>query len=403
VHILYFHQHFSTPNGSTGTRSYEFARRLVQEGHKVTLVCGSYWLADSGLRGKYQGGRRRGIVDGIEVIEFDLQYSNSDSFLTRTITFIKYAVNGIKLALSLKYNLLFASSTPLTASIPGIFARVFRNKPFIFEVRDLWPELPKAMGVIENPFILKLMDLLETASYKTASACIGLSPGIVDGIKSKSPQKRVAMIPNGCDLHLTKQKNNFKKNGSINAIFTGAHGIANGLDAILDAAKILKQKERSDINFQFIGDGMLKPKLKERVKKEELSNCEFLDPIPKKELFQYIQRHADVGLMILANVPAFYYGTSPNKFFDYIAAGLPVVTNYPGWVAEMITENENGIAVSPENSTAFADAMEILADDCSKLKSFGKNSYKLAELKFGRKLLSKKFTKFVFEVYETSN
>ena len=147
------------------------------------MICGSYWIANSGLDGPFKNSYRSGNVDGINVIEFDLDYSNNDNFIKRSITFFKFSFKGIQLAIKEDYDLVFATSTPLTSSIPGIFAKIIRKKSFVFEVRDLWPELPKAMGVIKNPIILFLMSLLEFFSYKSAVACIGLSPGIVKGIK----------------------------------------------------------------------------------------------------------------------------------------------------------------------------------------------------------------------------
>lgn len=185
MNILYFHQHFSTPKGSTGIRSYEMAKRLIHHGHHVTMVCGTYGGGETGLDSTFVSGKREGIVDGIRIIEFDLAYSNSDGFIKRSMTFIKFALKSIGLAFTEKYDVLFATTTPLTAGIPGIFARWLRGKPFVFEVRDLWPELPKEMGVIRNPVILSLMSLLEWASYRSAHRCIGLSPGIVDGIKKR--------------------------------------------------------------------------------------------------------------------------------------------------------------------------------------------------------------------------
>ena len=221
--ILYYHQHFSTPKGATGTRSYEFAQKLIKRGHVVTIVCGSYWIAETGLAGAFVGGQRTGTVDGIRVIELELEYSNSDNFLWRTFVFFRYSVQGVRIALKENYDILFATSTPLMAGIPGIFAKIFRSKPFIFEVRDLWPELPKEMKVITNPIILKLMDWLETILYKTATACIGLSPGIVDGIKKKTPNKKLAMVPNGCDLNLVYNVTKNTKDKKFIAVFTGAH------------------------------------------------------------------------------------------------------------------------------------------------------------------------------------
>ncbi len=403
--ILYFHQHFGTPSGSGGTRSYEFARRLVSNGHSVTLVCGSMALSNTGLTDSFTGGIRCGSVDGIEVIEFNLPYANKHSFIKRSWQFIKYAIRSTKIAMLADYDLVFATSTPLTAGIPGIFARTFRGKPFIFEVRDLWPELPREMGVIKNPIVLQAMDWLEWLSYHAASGCIGLSPGIVKGIMRKGiPKDNIRMIPNGCDHNIfgdervIKKRPPFALDTDLLATFTGAHGIANGLDAVLDAAAMLKKKNRNDIKILFIGDGMLKPHLKKRASNEGLDNCFFMDPIPKNQLAE-IQKGVDVGLMILANVPAFYYGTSPNKFFDYIATGLPVLNNYPGWLADLIKENNCGMAVEPDQPEAFADALIYMAEHKDELSKMGQHARALAEREFSRDKLADDFISFLETAY----
>lgn len=402
--VLYFHQHFSTPAGSTGTRSYEMAQRLLARGHQVTMVCGSGQMASSGLHDKPVKGMRRGMVDGIEVIELCLPYSNYDSLLRRSWIFLLFAWRSIGLALRLDYDLLFATSTPLTAGIPGIFAHLLRRKPFVFEVRDLWPELPRAMGAVTNPVVLWGMGVLEWLSYHTAKGCIGLSPGIVKGIVRRGiAERNVAMIPNGCDLELFDPAKGVSlrpegtHSGDFLAVFTGAHGMANGLDAVLDAAAELKEKGRSDIKMIFFGDGKVKPALMKRAGDEGLDNCLFMDPVPKLKLTAYL-RGADAGLMILANVPAFYYGTSPNKFFDYIAIGMPVINNYPGWLAEMIEECKCGIAVEPENPSAFAEALERLADDRKMAEHMGMNARHLAERNFNRLDLANRFVDFLERV-----
>lgn len=395
--ILYFHQHFSTPDGSTGTRSYEMARMLITRGHEVTMVCGSSLVGRTGLSGDFIRGRREGLVDGIRVVELELPYSNRDGFIKRSWTFLKFAFKGIQQALTGDYDLLFATSTPLTAGIPGIFARLLRRKPFVFEVRDLWPELPREMGVITNPLILLAMGTLEWLSYRTANACIGLSPGIVDGIAMRGvPRDKITMIPNGCDLDLFDplKATAIKPTGSedcFSAVFTGAHGMANGLDAVLDAAAILKARGRDDIRLVFIGDGKLKPLLIKRADQENLDNCLFFDPVPKRELTSLIHG-CDVGMMVLNNVPAFYFGTSPNKFFDYIASGKPVLNNYPGWLAGLIHENGCGVAVPPQDPEAFADALERLSSDREQLVIMGKKARDLAEREFDRRRLAERFS-----------
>jgi glycosyltransferase involved in cell wall biosynthesis len=399
--ILYFHQHFSTPSGSTGTRPYEMAKSLIAHGHDVTIVCGSYMTGNSGLQVEPVQGIRKGIVDGIEVIELYLPYSNYDSLLKRSWIFFLYAMRSIAPVMQMQYDIIFASSTPLTAGIPGIIASLIRRKPFVFEVRDLWPELPREMKVITNPIVLGAMSLLEWVSYHSATGCIGLSPGIVQGIhRTGVSADKIEMVPNGCDLELFTPWNGevlrpegIKKDDFL-AVFTGAHGLANGLDAVLDAAKVLKIHGRNDIKLLFIGDGKLKPELVSRANREGLDNCIFLNPVSKYKLTSYL-RGADVGLMILANVPAFFYGTSPNKFFDYIATGLPVINNYSGWLAEIIQENNCGIVVEANNPEAFADALEAMANNRDLINQMGLNSRKLAEREFDRKNLGNHFVDFL--------
>jgi len=399
MRVLYFHQHFSTADGATGTRSHEMARRLVARGHQVTMVCGSYDAAHTGLDGAFTRGRRRGDVDGVDVIELELPYANDHGFVRRTWTFVLFAFSSVWIALREPLDVIVATSTPLTAGIPGIVARWVRRRPFVFEVRDLWPELPRAMGVISNPVVLTLMSWLEWLSYHSAVRCIGLAPGIVDGIAARGvDRERITLVPNGCDFDVFSPSDDRSSRaeflpsvgeGDFVAIFMGAHGVANGLDAVLDTAAELQRRGRSDIRLVLIGRGKLKATLMERAAAEQLP-VEFLEPVPKRQLARLLAG-VDAGLMVLADVPAFYHGTSPNKFFDYIAAGLPVVNNYPGWLAGMIEDNECGHAVPPGDPGAFADALEALADDPEARRRMGLRARELAEREFGRDQLAERF------------
>ena len=334
------------------------------------------------------------------MIEVDLAYSNRDGFLKRTKTFVSFMLRTSKFIFTEEYDLLFATTTPLTVGVPGILGRWLRRKPFVFEVRDLWPELPRAMGVIRNPFVLWAMGVLEWASYRSAHRLIGLSPGIVEGIARRGvAQARIAMVPNGCDLDIFSSnavpwQPEQVRDGDLMAVFAGAHGLANGLDAVIDAAAVLHQRGREDIRIVLIGSGMRKPALIERVEREGLGNLIFLDPVRKTELVGLLKR-ADVGLQVLADVPAFYYGTSPNKFFDYIAVGLPVLNNYPGWLADMISEAGCGIAVPPQDPYAFAEALVTLADDRTSNHAMSLRARTLAEERFAREMLADRWAKWV--------
>lgn len=397
MRVLYFHQHFITPDGSGGTRSYEFARALIARGHQVTMVCGRNTQQNLALTWDAQRGWHRGTADGIDVISLPLAYSNRDSIARRAWVFLHFAWRSIGIALRANYDVLFATSTPLTAALPGIAMKLARRgKPFVFEVRDLWPELPRALGM-KNPLMLGGMGALEWMAYRCADICVGLSPGIVEGIRRRAPfGRRVEIIPNGCDLELFAPAKRAPLTlpgilpSDFVAGFTGAHGPANDLNAVLDAAAELKRRGRKDIKLVLIGDGKQKEALVVRAQGERLDNCLFFPPIKKTEIAR-ITSSMDCGLQILANVPAFYFGTSPNKFFDYIAAGLPVACNYPGWLAEIIVEQRCGVVARAGDAGSLADELSMLADNRAEAKAMGLRARRLAEQRFDRQHLAGRF------------
>jgi glycosyltransferase involved in cell wall biosynthesis len=399
------------------------------------MICGASDTAQTGLAPSPTAGstvRRstaavRGIVDGIDVIALPVPYSNRDGLARRALVFTRFALRALAAALREPCDLVFATSTPLTAAIPGVAAKWFRRKPFVFEVRDLWPELPRAMG-LKNPFLLGVMSLLEWLGYHAADGVVGLSPGIVEGIRKRAPRKTpVVMVPNGCDLELFKPAEMPATTalaattlpvatstptststattplsavfpgiqpGDFVAGFTGAHGPANGLDAVLDAAAALKRRGPNRIKLLFVGDGKSKAALVERARREGLDNCVFAGPVAKTALAG-ITAALDCGLMVLKDVPAFYRGTSPNKFFDYIAAGVPVLNNYPGWLAGMVADNACGVVVAPGDADAFADALLQLAAAPDGNAAMRRASRALAEREFSREKLASEFCGFL--------
>ena len=404
MRIVYFHQYFSTPQGAWSARSYEMARRLVDRGHSVTMVCGVNRLSDPGISGPVRRGWRSGTVDGICVKQVAMPYSNYLSVPRRSWVFLRVAFKAVAFALRGDYDLFFATSTPLTAAIPGICAKLFRGKKFVFEVRDLWPEVPRQMGAIRNPIAFWALLGLEWLAYRTADACIALSPGIEAGIRRRSRlDLPVSMVPNVSDLELFRpgKESSERFDGTDDddfvCVFTGAHGIANGLEAVLAAAKLLHRDGNRDVKFVFIGDGKKKPELIRRADEAGLDNCIFLDPVPREKLANTLAS-ADVGLMILANIEGFQYGTSPNKFFDYISAGLPVIVNYPGWLAELVTEQSSGLAVPSGEPAAFVEAVNELKSNPILAREMGERSRQLAKNEFSLERLSNRFADFLENV-----
>ena len=406
MHVAYIHQHFSTKRGAKGTRSYEMARRLIGAGHRVTMICGAHELSDAGGAGSATGAVCESEVDGIRVLRLNEPYANRMGFARRVLAFGRFARAAGKLVAELDADLVFATSTPLTVGIPGMKGARRLGVPFVFEVRDLWPELAIVMGVIRNPLLKWYLRRMERRIYFAASHIIALAPGIREGVAARGyPADRISMIPNSCDLDLFVPSNEplddarFGAADDFRLVFTGAHGRANGLDAVLDAAAELKRRGVRGVRFVFIGDGGRRVQLMERSRREGLDEMTcWVKSIPKEELARILPR-MNVGMMILKNLPAFYYGTSPNKFFDYIASGLPVLNNYPGWLAGLIEKHRCGSAIGPDDAAAFADAVLRLRENRNDLREMGRRARMLAEAEFSRDTLGERLVKVLEQVY----
>lgn len=398
MRILFYHQYFKTPLLHGGTRSYEMSKAFIERGHEVTVVC-SY---DPGLCLKKTGGKRyAGNIEGINIVAYDVPYSNKMGLYRRSLAFAEFSMRSLPEVCRQKYDLLFASSTPISIALAGIFSKIVKpRKKFVFEVCDLWPDVPIALGV-RNPLFTVPMRIFEWCAYNFSDACIGLSSDMVDGIRRRSSKnKPVVLIPNFADTETFKPSSEKGVDldgiepGDFTAIFTGAHGIANGLDSVLDMAKVLKDRGIKTIKIALIGDGKMKPELVKRAARDGLDNVKFYDPMQKSKLARILER-ADAGLMVLKDVPAFYYGTSPNKYFDYLSCGIPIVTNIRGWISDDIIRNKCGLSVPPNNPGAFADALQTLEKSKETRTNMGIAARKLAEEKYSKKNLTRKMTDFL--------
>ena len=407
MHVAYIHQHFSTPKGATGTRSYEMSKRLISAGHRVTMICGDYAVGDRAPATGTEVSEYE--VEGIRVLRLAEPYSNEMSFARRVLAFGRFARKAAPLVAATNADLVLATSTPLTVGLPGKKAAKKLSVPFVFEVRDLWPELAIAMNVVRNPLLKWYTRRMERTIYASADRIIALAPGIKEGIcKIGYPADRIDMIPNSADLDLFRPSHEalhderFGSPEEFRLVFTGAHGLANGLDAVLGAAIDLKRRGITGIRFVFIGQGSQRDRLIAHAHEQGLRDTiSWVPSMPKQELAQVLPRF-DVGMMILANIPSFYYGTSPNKFFDYIACGLPVLNNYPGWLAGMIEENRCGLVVPPDDPKAFADAVLDLRDRRDELPEIGERSRQLAEAHFSRDRLGEAFVQALQRTCDSS-
>ncbi|BDG74978.1 glycosyltransferase family 4 protein [Roseomonas fluvialis] len=395
MRILYLHQHHSGPGGSTGTRSDGLTRALAARGHAVTLACGRYEGAVSGLDGPFRRGRREGRVGAVRVVEFDIPCGNAMGLRARAIAFLRFAARATHLAMRGDFDLVVASSTPLTVAIPALAARALRSTPFVFEIRDPWPELPRALGGVPRP-VLAAMDHMADAACRRAAAIVALSDGMAQTARARGAEPaRVHVVPNGCDLHLfgphvASWRPAIAAPWECLAVYAGAHGRANGLDSLLDAAAVLRDRGETRLRILLVGDGGAKPGLVARAQADGLCNVTFLDPMPRARLGA-LYAGSQVALHLLAGLPEFAEWTAPNKIMDGLAAGLPVVTNQGGRAARIVAEGPSGIAVPAGDAAALADALARLADDPALRVRMGAAARRQAVTTWDRRLLAERF------------
>lgn len=382
-----------------GTRSYEFAKHFVRQGHQVTMLTGDSSLPD--VKAEREGAfYRRYTLDGITVIAVKNRYSNYMGFIRRAISFFTFVLFSSIIGLAQKgHDVVLATSTPLTVAIPALLIKKINKIPFVFEVRDLWPEAPIQIGAIRSPALISLLQALERKTYREAEHIVALSPGMQKGVIAAGvdPQK-VTVIPNCSDLDLfseanieadalTAYKEKYGLDGKLVVLHGGAMGIANGLEYVIEAANLLHKQNEQGIAILLAGDGKTKPQLEALCRQHGLSNVIFTGAIPRKEM-PLLLAVSDITITSFKNLPILATN-SPNKFFDSLAAAKPVVVNSAGWTKELVEKYQAGFYVDAEKPEELASLLVNVRDGQYDLREMGKRARRLAEEQYERIQLAK--------------
>ncbi|GHV71455.1 glycosyltransferase WbuB [Spirochaetia bacterium] len=385
--IVYFYQNFSTPKGAWGTRVYEFAKNWVREGHSVTVVTSTFAKSDITTKKFFE----TQFYDGICVKIISMKLDNKQGSLKRILTWFVYMLVSCWYALILPADVVVASSGPITVGVPGLVARYLGKKKFVFEVRDIWPQGAIELGVLKNKLLIKMAYWLEKCCYMAASYIIALSPGMVDDILRRYPDRKVVSVTNSANIPLFSTPSDFdigKYKDKKYAIYTGNIGKVNNSEWLCKTARILKNKGRDDILILLIGDGQSRKLLQEDAEQNDITNLIFLDLMPKTQLVAYLQP-AMISLVPLKGCPILA-SSSPNKFFESLAAGVPVIQNTNGWMKSFLADNDVGFTIAPDDSTALADLLIKIADGVIDIKTMGLQAQKIAKEQFDKDYLAKK-------------
>ncbi len=401
--ILLIHQYFLEKNDGGGSRFNEMAKAWAAQGHEVTVLAGMVHYATGKKEERYKGKFTyldKQFYDKVDVIRCHVSESYNSSFLGRLWAYFSFVFGSIYAGLFKvkgKHDVILVTSPPLFVGITAYILSLFKRLPFVFEVRDLWPESAIDTGVLQNKLIIKFAYWFENLIYKKAKLVNVLTPAFRTKLIEKGvPENKVIFIPNAADFSLAEEVQKdfdafaFKKSIGLedNFVITyvGAHGVANHLIQLLDAAELLKD---TNVIFQLVGSGMRKESLIEEKNKRGLKNIIFRDPVPKAEVFKYILA-SDMGASVLKKVDTFKTIYS-NKTFDYMSCKKPTLLAIDGVSRELIEEADCGIYVEPENPMAIANGIKEILTNSQHLEEMGHNGYEHAIKNFDRTVLASRY------------
>ncbi|RMG46677.1 MAG: glycosyltransferase WbuB [Acidobacteria bacterium] len=378
MRILYFVQYFNLPDEPGGSRPYQFARQWARAGHEVTVVTGALNHKTLTVPERFRGRLiARETIDGVRVLRVWSYAGIRGSFGRRLLNFLSYAVTATLAGLirAGSADIVYASSTPLTVGLPGALTAAVRRAPFVFEVRDLWPQSAVVAGVLRKRGPLTLAARwFAWRLYRRAARVVAVTRGIESGLIDEGvPPEKVLFVPNGVDDWMLEagERPVPERPDRFRVVYCGAHGRWNGLDQILEAAELLRE---DPVEFVFIGDGDERARLEERARRAGLDHVRFVGAVPKREAFEQL-RAASANVVVTWRHP-FQRMVLANKIFDYLAAGRPVIVAAEGEMAELVRRAGCGLVTPPEDPPALARAVRELAamreEELARLGSSGR-------------------------------
>lgn len=393
--ILYIHQYFETPEESGRTRSYWFAKELVRKGYDVNVIT-SMHSHSKRTAGVYD-------IEGIKVTYLENSYDNTMSIGSKVWSFLRFMFMSSWVCLRMKnVDLVYATSTPLTVGIPALVRKWLKGTPFVFEVRDLWPEFPIQVGAIKNKGVISVLRWMEKLIYSNSRHVVALSPGMKDGVVSAGvPDTKVTVIPNmskpdlfyphECDKQVACKYRLEKQN--FNVIHFGTLGVANGLEYIIHAAYKLHKSEVANIQFYFAGMGAMEEKLTSMVQEFGMNNVHFLGYMNTYEVSEIVNC-CDITVTSFADLPVLETN-SPNKLFDSLAAGKAVIVNSAGWTKTLVEEAKCGVYVDVNHPEQLSEALVNLSQSPDMVAEMGRNARNLALMKYDKELLVESFAAII--------
>jgi glycosyltransferase involved in cell wall biosynthesis len=392
MHILLIHQAFAALNEPGGTRHHELARYLAQRGHRVTIVASPVsYLTGKTSQQRMPWVERQAGGEGVTILRAYTTAALHRSFIHRVVSFLSFMLSSFLIGLRVdEIDLVWGTSPPIFQGITAWLLARLKGVPFLFEVRDLWPAFAVAVGVLRQPVLIRLSEWLERFLYRHADLLVVNSPGFIGHLQACGA-RRVELVPNGADTAMFNPQVSGAEFRTLHGLehryvvlYAGAHGMSNDLGVVLDAARLLQ--ELPDVVILFIGDGKEKPALVERAASMGLENVRFIPPLAKAVMPAALAA-ADACLAILKPV-AMYRTVYPNKVFDYMAAGKPVLLAIDGVIREVLEAAGAGIFVQPGDASALAQSIRDLREHPDRAAEMGRRGRHYVESHFERGALA---------------
>jgi glycosyltransferase involved in cell wall biosynthesis len=399
MHILLVHQAFAALDEPGGTRHHELARLLAGRGHRVTVIASpvSYLTGEASGR-RIPWAKQEQTGPGVTVVRAYTYPGWHRSFVHRVISFLSFTLSSFIIGLGIgEVDLVWGTSPQIFQGLTAWGLARLKRAPFLFEVRDLWPAFAVAVGVLRNPLLIRASQGLESFLYHRADRIVVNSPGFVDHVASRGASG-IEVVPNGADTSMFdpqargetfRRRHNLE--GRFIVLYAGAHGMSNDLEVLLEAAQMLGK--HPEIAIVFLGDGKEKPALVERAQRMGLKNVLFLPAVPKNHIPQALAA-ADACVAILKPIEQ-YKTVYPNKVFDYMAAGRPVVLAIDGVIREVVERAGAGIPVPPGEARPLVEALLTLKNDPAICQEMGRRGRDYVTAHFDRSLSADKMAEIM--------